>query len=83
MAFRAGSPNAPADAGPPDPREAMNGAGHLPHHVALRTGYVRLSAMLRPSVPLYRLFEPRSGGWHVHVCVDGRRWGRSYAFMWD
>jgi len=47
-----------------DPRAQANSAGLLPFQVAQRTGYLRLSMMLRPGLLLHRMFDMRDAAHH-------------------
>ncbi|GIL53751.1 hypothetical protein Vafri_9349 [Volvox africanus] len=40
-----------------DPRVQANGNGHMPYQVAQRLGFYPLSMLLRPSIPILRLFS--------------------------
>ncbi|GIL79443.1 hypothetical protein Vretimale_18316 [Volvox reticuliferus] len=40
-----------------DPRVQVNGNGHMPYQVAQRLGFYPLAMLLRPSIPILRLFS--------------------------
>jgi len=62
LAQRGGQPLPLAPAN--DPRAQYNASGHMPYQVAQRNGFFSLAMMLRPTIPITRLFseEERNSG---------------------